>query len=59
MLVVFDRLGVGIRIEQLFGFFGEVGRLDDEDPAFAIGILVDRLGLVAALTATTSPDTGE
>src|SRR6185295_19712712 len=47
VLFFLDRLGVRIGVEQFFGFFGEVARLDDEDPAFAVRVLVDRLGLVA------------
>jgi hypothetical protein len=46
VLFAFDQFRVGIRIEQLFGFLGQVGRLDHEDPAFTVGILVDRLRLV-------------
>src|SRR3546814_20053012 len=45
VVVFFQQLGVGIRVEQVVELVGLVD-LDDEQTAFAEGILIDRTGLV-------------
>src|SRR3546814_17816710 len=45
VVVFFQQLGVGIRVEPVVELVGLVD-IDDEQPASAEGILIDRLGLV-------------
>src|SRR5581483_9983139 len=48
MLVAFDQFCIGIGVEQFFQLvFGFRVGLDDEKPAVAIGVFIDRFGLIA------------
>src|SRR3546814_663359 len=60
VVVFFQQLGVGIRVEQVVELVGLVD-LDDKQPAFAkaSSLIVSGLSASALLTAVMVPDTGE